>query len=43
MCYLAKPLGYLDEVRNDALVFLCNETTKIIVELARSVEKQLNV
>lgn len=43
MCYLAERLGYLETAKKDELISYCNEVTKILVGLIRSVEKQLNV
>lgn len=42
MCYLGERLHYIDQPKMNELISLCNEDTKIIVGLIRSVEKQLN-
>ena len=42
MCYLAERLNYVETTKKDELINYCNEVTKIIVGLMRSIEKQLN-
>ena len=42
MCCLAKRLNYIETTKKDELINFCNEVTKIIAGLMRSVEKQLN-
>ena len=42
MCYLAERLNYIEESKKEDLILACNEVTKIIAGLMRSIEKQLN-
>lgn len=42
MCYLAERLNYIEESKKEELILACNEVTKIIAGLMRSIEKQLN-
>jgi hypothetical protein len=42
MCYLAERLNYIETTKKDELINYCNEVTKIIAGLMRSIEKQLN-
>lgn len=42
MCYLAGRLHYVETPKKDELINYCNEVTKIIAGLMRSIEKQLN-
>lgn len=42
MCYLAERLQYVDASKKEKLINFCNEVTKIIVGLMKSIEKRLN-
>jgi four helix bundle protein len=42
MCHLAERLNYVETTKKDELINYCNEVTKILVGLMRSIEKQLN-
>jgi four helix bundle protein len=43
MCYLAERSNYIETTKKDELINYCNEVTKILAGLIRSIEKQLNV
>lgn len=42
MCYLAERLQYVDTSKKEELINFCNEVTKIILGLMKSIEKRLN-